>query len=160
ARGVLEWTAIAAILTLIVAVVTNQFSRALGLERAFGFGLSRVRFPVEAARFLDDAGIGGRPFNCLAMGGFLDWHRYPEQVFVDGRLEAFPEDVLRTYFAVMDDPRGWPQLADVYRFDYVFLFHVWANRLPLAAYLAAGHGWTLVYYDAIGSIFVPADEAH
>jgi tetratricopeptide (TPR) repeat protein len=94
------------------------------------------------------------------MGGFLAWYRPAGGVFVDGRLEAFPEHLLRTYFGVMDDPRAWPGLDATFGFDYAFLLHLWPNRLPLAAALARGRGWQLVYYDAITSIFVPAGDAH
>jgi tetratricopeptide (TPR) repeat protein len=34
------------------------------------------------------------------------------------------------------------------------------DRWPLARYLAAGHGWTLVYVDESAAIFLPLDEAH
>ena len=40
------------------------------------------------------------------------------------------------------------------------LYHAWSNRLPLVRYLAQGHGWSLVYYDEIASVFVPNDDAH
>ena len=156
-----EGATLAAIALLAGAVVTNQLSRFLGTEREFGLGISPARFPAQAVAFAEEVGISGRGFNCLAMGGYLTWTRYPAaQVFVDGRLEAFPEAVFRQYFNVMDDPKRWPELARLYAVDYVLLYHAWPNRLPLVTYLAAGHGWTLVYYDEIASIFLPEDEAH
>ncbi len=156
-----EAVGLGAIALLIGALVTNHFSRFLGIEREFGLGVSPVRFPAEAVAFAEEVGITGRPFNCLAMGGYLTWMRYPsQQVFVDGRLEAFPERVFRNYFRVIDDPKLWPQLVARYRVDYVLLYHLWGNRLPLVTYLASGYGWRLVYYDEIASIFLPEDEAH
>ena len=150
-----------ALVLLIAMVTTNRLSWLLGIEHEFGLGVSRLHVPIEAVEFARDAGIKGRPFNCLAMGGYLAWQLAPdERVFVDGRLETYPETFFRTYFRVIDDPKIWPQVAAAYGFDYALLYDVWGNRFPLIRYLTAGHGWTLVYYDEIASIFLPTDEAH
>jgi hypothetical protein len=156
-----EGAVASALVLLIVLVTTNRFSWLLGIEHEFGLGVSRLHVPIEAVDFARDTGISGRPFNCLAMGGYLAWRLAPdERVFVDGRLEAYPETLFRTYFHVIDAPKIWPQVAAAYGFDYALLYDVWGNRFPLIRYLAAGHGWKLVYYDETASLFVPTDEAH
>lgn len=154
--------AVAMALTVAIAsVVTNRFSQWLGIEREFGVGVSSLHFPIEAEQFARDVGIGGRPFNCLATGGYLVWRRFPaERVFVDGRLEVYPEDFFRVYFDALDDPSTWPEVVGRYAPDYALLYHVWGNRYPLARYLLGGHGWTLVYYDEVASLYLPTDDAH
>lgn len=159
-RPSLAAAAVGAILVLVGAVVTNQYSRIMGIEREFGLGVATVRFPTDAVDFIERAGISGRAFNCLAMGGYLTWRRPNDPVFVDGRLEAFPESVFARYFAAMDQPPTWPRNIGPYELDYALLYHGWSNRLPLVNYLADGHGWSMVYYDEIASVFVPSDEAH
>jgi tetratricopeptide (TPR) repeat protein len=159
--GIAEGAAVAAIVLLAVAVATNHFSRWVDSRRELGLGVAAVRFPVDAVSFIEHVGIDGRPFNCLPMGGYLAWRRYPEaQVFVDGRLETYPEAVFRFYFRALDDPKFWPRLVARVHPDYAILYHAWPNRLPLVTYLASGHGWTLVYYDENAVIFLPEDEAH
>ncbi len=148
------------LLVLTASVVTNRFSAALGIEHVFGLGVSRLQFSSAAAAFAREVGITGRPFNCLAIGGFLIWERPEDRVLVDGRLEAYPETVFREYFRAVDDPTAFPQLAAKYRPDYAYVYHLWSNRFPLVRFLAAGHGWTIVYYDQGTSIFLPADDAH
>jgi hypothetical protein len=150
---------LASTVVLIGLVVSNQLSRLMQVQREFGLGVSRARFPAEAIAFAEQAGITGRAFNCLAMGGYLTWNRPHDPVFIDGRLEVFPEDVFRRYFEVMDDPSLWSRTAP-YDLDYALLYHAWSNRIPLVKYLARGHGWSLVYYDEIASLFVPDDDAH
>ncbi len=159
-RGGLAAATVAGMVLFLGAIVTNQFYAAMKIEREFGLGVSPVRFPADAIAFIERAGITGRAFNCLAMGGYLSWTRPNDQVFVDGRLEAFPEAVFRRYFQTMDQPAMWPQMIGSYQLDYALLYHGWSNRLPLVSYLAADHGWTMVYYDEIASVFVPSDEAH
>jgi tetratricopeptide (TPR) repeat protein len=157
-RGAASTVAVA--LALLVAVVaTNHLSRLLDGRRELGLGVATARFPTEAVSFAEEVGIGGRPFNCLAVGGYLAWRRFPaERVFIDGRLEAYPESVFRAYFRALDDPKVWGRIVELYRPDYVLLAHAWPNRRPLAAYLAAGHGWRIVYYDAYASLFLPEDR--
>jgi tetratricopeptide (TPR) repeat protein len=154
--------AVVVVLALLIAsVVTNRFSRFLDIEREFGLGVSTLHFPIAAEQFARDVGIGGRPFNCLVAGGYLAWRRFPEErVFVDGRLEAYPEEFFQSYFDVLDNPENWPAVAARYAPEYVILYHVWSNRLPLARYLSDGHGWAMVYYDETASLYLPTDEAH
>lgn len=159
-RTGLATAALAAIVLLSGAVATNYSSRVMETQREFGLGVSSVRFPADAIAFIERAGITGRSFNCLAMGGYLTWMRPKDAVFVDGRLEAFPEAVFRRYFTIMDQPEAWPQMIGPYTLDYALLYHAWSNRIPLVRYLALDHGWTLVYYDEIASVFVPSDDAH
>ena len=159
-RGGLATAALAAIVGLTGAVVTNQLARFMQTQREFGLGVASVRFSADAMAFIEKVGIGGRAFNCLAMGGYLAWNRPNDAVFVDGRLEAFPEKVFEGYFRAMDQPNAFPAVTAPYALDYALLYHGWSNRLALVNYLAEGHGWTMVYYDEIASIFVPSDEAH
>src|SRR5262249_5472891 len=146
---------------LIASVVTNRLSYFLATEREFGIGISKLHAPVDALAFASDVGIGGRPFNDFASGGYLAWARFPaERVFVDGRTQAYPEDFFRFYFQVTDDPNLWPEVVSRFAPDYALLYHVWSNRYPLVRYLRAGHGWQLVYYDETASLYLPTDDGH
>ena len=142
-------------------VMTNRFSKLLNLENEFGLGVSRLRVPDEAFAFARGVGLGERPFNCFSVGGYLAWSLFPAQhIFIDGRTQAYPESFFREYFHVFEDPRAWNALADRYGADWAFLYHYWADRHPLVRYMAAGHGWRLVYFDETTSLFVRDDEAH
>ena len=55
-RGGLAFAALAAIVTLTGAVVTNQLSRLMQTEREFGLGVSNVRFPADAIAFIEHSG--------------------------------------------------------------------------------------------------------
>ncbi len=159
-RRVVEGGVLGFMALLIGAIVTNRYAWMLDGEHEFGGGTANLRVPASAIAFMREAHISGRPFNCVGMGGYLAWHLFPaERVFVDGRLEAYPETFFREYFAVLDDPAHWPAVAARYAPDYVFLYHVYSNRLPLIRYLIR-NGWALVYYDEISVILVPADELH
>jgi hypothetical protein len=149
------------LVVLIAAVATNRFWSFLGVNRELGLGLSRLRFSEEAMAFADEVGIAGRVYNGLTLGGFLLWHLAPAgKVFVDGRLEAYPEAVFRDYFLPLERPSAWPVIQERYRFDYVVLAHDLSSRLRLIEYLTATAGWALAYYDGTVAILLPGDEAH
>jgi hypothetical protein len=155
------WTVGLAFGVLLAAIVSNRFWPAIGVEREFGTGISRLQFSEEAIAFADQVGISGRPFNCLSMGGFLAWRRFPdERVFVDGRMEAYPELFFRNYFNVMEDPAAWPSVMAHYDFDYAFLYHGWPSRQAMINGLIARYGWVLAYYDDTTSLLLPGDERH
>jgi hypothetical protein len=155
-----EGAIFAALVLLLASVVTNRFPLVLGLKKHLGFGVSDF-IPTGAVEFARDVGVTGRPFNCMVAGGFMAWELFPgQQVFVDGRTEAYPETLFATYFHTIDSPDAWPELAARYDFDYALLEHVRMDRWPLVRYLAAGHGWTLVYHDESAALLLPADEAH
>jgi hypothetical protein len=163
--GRASWLAAGAVTAVFAAllwsVVTNRLAHALDADHEFGVGVSRLGPPIDAVRFADEVGVTGRPFNCFANGGYLMWARYPAgRVFVDGRMQAYPDDFFRAYFGVLDEPGDWPRVVAAYAPDYALLYHVWGNRYPLVRYLASGHDWTLVYYDETSSLYVPTDEAH
>jgi len=153
--------AVAIVLALLLAsVVTNRFALALGLKKTFGAGVSGF-VPIHTLEFVRDVGVAGRPFNCMVAGGLMAWELFPrQQVFVDGRTEAYPETLFATYFGTIDAPASWPAIAARYQFDYAVLEHRSVDRWPLARYLATGHGWTLVYYDESAAVFLPLDDAH
>jgi hypothetical protein len=159
-RRLAESAVAAAVALLLALVVTNRFSLALGLKKELGAGVSGF-VPTRALEFVRDAGIAGRPFNCMIAGGLMAWTLFPaQQVFIDGRTEAYPETLFASYFGIIDKPESWPEISARYNFDYVLLEHRSVDRWPLARYLAGGHGWTLVYVDESASIFFPLDEVH
>jgi hypothetical protein len=148
------------LVALIATVATNHYWHVLGVYRELGLGVSKLRFSEEALAFAERNGIGGKPFNCLALGGQLLWHVGPEEkVFVDGRLEAYPERVFREYFGVMDVPATWPALAEAHHFDYALIYHGF-GRLPVVYQLVEEEGWVPAYYDEAVSLLLPGDEAH
>lgn len=150
-----------ALATLLGLVLTNRYWRAASADTELRLGVSRLRTPAEAVDFALEVGLGSRPFNTFESGGYLAWRLYPERrVFIDGRTSAYPESLWDRYFTALEEPETWPRLAAEHGFDWALVYHRYQAAHPLAAYLAGGHGWTMVYRDEIASLYVPTDEAH
>jgi hypothetical protein len=85
------------------------------------------------ARLRDDNGGGrARVFARMEWGEYLDWAAHPHaRVFMDGRVEIYPDDVWRQYHAVTSAREDWQSILDRQGVVYLLLdasFH--AELLP------------------------------
>jgi hypothetical protein len=61
-------------------------------------------FPVEAAAFVERAGLRGNMFNHYDWGGYLLWRLAPAKVFIDGRNSS--RDLFADYQAILTGTTG------------------------------------------------------
>jgi hypothetical protein len=77
---------------------------------------------VAAAGDLLAAGSVAPVLTRLEWGDYFDWSLGPSRrVFMDGRIELFPDPLWRDYGAVTSGKRGWQQILDRYAIDYLVL---------------------------------------
>ena len=80
----------------VVAVFVQQSAAG----RVFQLRAAEWKFPVTAARFLQENKVEQRMFNSYEFGGYLLWSLWPEQrTFIDGR--ALNESVYRDYRRIL-----------------------------------------------------------
>ncbi len=72
-------------------------------------------------------------------------------VFVDSRIELFPDRVWDDYLNVMEGRQGWQTILDRRDVSAVVLQ---PDETELGSRIAADPGWRLAYRDADGSLFV------
>jgi hypothetical protein len=107
--------------------------------------------PVAAAEYLR-VHPGGRLFNEMGYGSYLDWALYPDmQVFVDPRIELYDPVLWQDYLAISDARDYNALLVGKYGVTRVLLDRLVQPRL--AAALAADSGWEREYADARAEIF-------
>jgi hypothetical protein len=76
------------------------------------------------------------------------------RMFVDPRVELFPDDVWEDFFRIADGAPGWQAALDRWDIDVVVAA---ADRdAALITALSADRGWRLAYEDANGAVFVRA----
>jgi hypothetical protein len=138
-------------------VVTGRYYDAARLTRAFGMGQSLLLFPPGAVDFLQAEAPNARVLNDDGLGGYLLWRAYPpRQVFIDGRLQVYPEAVYRDYQSTLDDPVAFAQVAARWGITAVLLAHPSPGRLELAATIARLPGWRVAYLDG-GAVVLLSD---
>ena len=127
---------------------------ALTIAAAFAvFGLSVVvteplrlsAYPVAAATLLARDGLVGGPHRLAhqdAVGNYLTFRfgrRAP--VFIDDRVDMYPESVSRDYLRLLRGRRGALGVLNRYGVDVI----LWERDLPLVGMVEASGQWTRIY---------------
>ena len=104
-------------------------------------------YPLEAAQFLADNGLFENPHRIAhqdLVGNFLEL-RYGRRVsvFIDDRVDTYPERVSRDYFTLLQGAPKWDAVLDSYGVDVV----LWARKLPLAELLKSDSEWRETFSD-------------
>jgi len=116
----------------------------------FGLGLAeKVCYPLQAGKFLKQAGINGNMFNSCDFGGYLTLYHPERPVFVDGRLDVYGEEVYKDLL----DPDE--ETFKKYNINYLFLsFRHPATR----GLLYRNKSWSLIYWDDITLVYLKRSE--
>jgi len=83
------------------------------------------------------------------------WFEYAvpsEPMFVDARVEIFPQEVWSQYGAIVDAEGNWMQVVDRWQIDTIILARDHHPGLETA--LRADGSWSLAYEDADGFVFI------
>ncbi len=123
----------------------------------FGFGVNKKLVPIQAVDFIVDHGLKGPMFNSYGIGGYLIWRLYPEEkVFVDGRVEMYGTDFLKTYMFYWH-PSVWNDYVKKYRLSYAII-----DREPnyTTRYLDESPDWKLVFFDDRAMVYVRDTPEH
>jgi hypothetical protein len=106
---------------------------------------------VDATR--SRAGSNARLFVSEPIASWFEFSLPDAPVFVDSRIELFPDGAWNAYQNVLDGRQGWQATLDRWRVDAVVLL---AEDTGLASRIATDPGWRLAYRDDQGSLFVRA----
>jgi hypothetical protein len=160
ARLVLPSTLLSLLLLAMVVAVQPPFKAGLGLPQPYKQLFASVPgapelfsadTPVAAAAYLRSH-PGGRLFNEMGYGSYLDWALYPTmQVFIDPRIELYPPELWQDYVAIGEARDYNTLLVGKYGVTRVLLDRQIQPRL--AANLAADSGWQREYADGRAEIY-------
>jgi len=87
----------------------------------------------------------GHIFSRFEWGEYLTWSFAPDyRVFMDGRIEIYPDDVWNKYAAVTQGLPEWQEILDNYRVDALLLDREYHARTGLLPRVEASSGWKRV----------------
>ncbi len=139
------------VLAAMAVVSLPWFKSALPLPSAKA-GLVSSETPLQATQVLLEKNPAGRLFNSMSFGSYLIWAAYPQyQVFVDTRIELFPEAVWMDYLRISNAMGDWETSLDRYGVNTLLLSPVEQASL-INAVLASGK-WVLLYQDDAAYLF-------
>jgi hypothetical protein len=111
-------------------------------------------FPIKALDFLSDkVKPETRVYNLAEWGGFITWHMYPKvSVFVDGRVELYPEKVWNDYLKIYLANENWQDVLNEYAVDYLILSK---SRQQILIRALEKNQWNCIYEDSTAAVFSP-----
>jgi hypothetical protein len=116
-------------------------------------GLISAETPVQATQILLEQKLPGRLFSSMSFGSYLIWAAYPEyQVFVDSRIELFPEKIWFDYLNISNAVGDWESQLRDYGVNTLMLSPVAQPALVVA--VERSSNWKKIYQDAVSFIFI------
>jgi hypothetical protein len=139
-------------LIILMAIATLPwFKSVLPLPTAKA-GLIAAETPMQATQVLLDDAPPGRVFNAMSFGSYLIWAAYPQyRVFVDSRIELFPEQVWADYLNISNAEGDWEGRLDYYGVNTLMLSP--SAQRPLVHAAGPSDTWSLVYEDDVSVIY-------
>ena len=101
--------------------------------------------PVEAVAYLRTLPGPRRVFHSEGSGSYMIWASPKVPVFVDTRIELYPEEQWRDYLALTGARYDWQAILDRYGVDTLLLHREKQEHLIEAA--TAATGWERIYED-------------
>jgi hypothetical protein len=95
---------------------------------------------------------GDRIFNAQVWGSWFEFALPSNPVFVDSRIELFSHAIWKQYRAVSNGRQGWQAILDRWRVRVVAISP--GQQEGLIPLIRRDRGWTLVYEDDYGLIFL------
>jgi tetratricopeptide (TPR) repeat protein len=150
-----------ALLAVIAAAALVSVRAAGGWMFPFGFGKNPETYPDRALDFVEAQGIRGHVFNTDIWASAILW-RWPGgamPIFVDARLEAYPEEFWRDeYYRVLQAAPGWREVLDRHEVQWAILRREGGEADDrIGEVLWEDPAWGLVYWDDVAQVFVRRD---
>jgi len=147
---------VAVCLFLLSSIINNKFYQ--WIDSGDRFGLEISAGAENGGSFIQEHKLAGPIFNNFDVGSYLIWKLYPQQqVFVDGRPEAYSVDFFqKIYIPMQQSPELWKKYSDQYKINYIFFdYHditPWAQTF--LSFISQDKSWPLVYQDDSVVIFI------
>jgi tetratricopeptide (TPR) repeat protein len=136
--------------------LSGRFYLNLELPTRFGFGVTPSFFPHGLPKFLEQIDFQGNVLNSNTLGGFLTYHRYPQNLpLTDGRWEIYGPERIEAVMATTRTPGAWRNVVRSYDLRGILLAHTSPEATALLPDLAHDPNWRLVYVDHAASFWMP-----
>ena len=140
---------------LVLVVVAASVLLVLNGGRAFSKQIVAVHFdetifPIKAAEFIAQKGIGDHLFSTDAWSGYLIYKLYPRtKVYFDDRHDFYGEAFIREYAKALLATRQWRDPLDRYQVEWVLM----PTDSALSTVLRESRNWRVDYDDGLAMVF-------
>jgi hypothetical protein len=119
-------------------------------------GNERVEQVLDAVQTrLADHSATGKVFSRFEWGEYLTWAWSPRyQVFMDGRIEIYPDSVWLDYAAITQGHPGWDEILDKYQVDALLLDVHYHSRTGLLPQVEQSRHWRRAFQVGSALVYV------
>jgi hypothetical protein len=116
----------------------------------------RVEDDLEAVQsYLATHYPPGHLYSHFEWGEYLSWSAAPRnRIFMDGRIDIYPDDVWDQYTAVTFAQNNWQNLLDAYDVNYLILDNGWHGKTGLLDAVMQSPKWQPVFQSRAALLFV------
>jgi hypothetical protein len=143
------------LVSIVVIMMFGLQVRSTVISHQFGFTFSHS---YEAAvDFMIDNKLQGNIFHNPALGNYLIYRLYPNKhIFLDGRPEAYPEELFDKYFTMLQDNTYFNQQAHVYNMHVIVYSPIEypEQSQKFLSQLLNDKKWEPVFWDGNAAVFV------
>ncbi len=125
-----------------------------------GMGMNKSSFPVNSVKYLKQQDIDGRMFNSFEWGGYLIWELQKYPVFVDGRVQVYPEEFINNFrIKILQKPPLY-FYEQCQKYGISFAVVPYASNIgrmianDYSGYLFNNKDWALVYFDNNSLVYI------
>jgi hypothetical protein len=102
----------------------------------------------------------GRVFSRFEWGEYLSWAAHPRfTVFMDGRIEIYPNEIWQAYATVTCGQPGWSEILDAYHVDALLLDSEYHERTGLLPKIEQSHSWQRTHQVGKAIVFTRSQAA-
>ncbi len=153
---IFSFTTLVLVVLLSIFVGSGKYYRRFQIGKEFGVWLSEKNlYPARAVKYVKQIAPEGRIFNDMGIGGYLIYHFWPEKcVFLDGRLESYPDDFYLYTQRILTDWSEFQNAVRKYEIECAILTHALPATGKLTEKLHASADWLTAYYDDRSVVFL------
>lgn len=144
-------------ITLLIVFALLFVYQLLSINYSPGFGFAYQPAAEKGVDFFIKNKLQGAIFNNFSTGNYLIYRLYPqEQVFLDGRPEAYPISFFKMYFKMLQNNAYFNKIANAYHINVIFL-GLDDDPQQTRAFLlklSTDKTWAPVFWDGRNVIFV------
>ena len=150
-NSAINWVFLVVIL-VVVFLTVPWFKERLPMPEAKA-GLISAETPIQATEYILETRPPGNIFHAMSFGSYLIWVAQPEYpVFVDGRIELYPQEVWEDYLAISNALGDWEGELERYGVHTIMLSPSEQPFLVLAVQKSSR--WLLVFEDQAAVVYI------
>jgi len=146
-------------ISIFILLALGQAALVIKYHKANGLGIDSKKLPVYSTAYIQKLNLDGNMFNYFGWGGYFIWKMQDHPVFIDGRVQVYPDDFLYKCAGMLRKPPDFfNEQCEKYGISFAII--PYASNIggtvmdDFADFLFNNNGWALVYFDNNSMVYL------